>query len=110
MRILLFGTAALVLLMVPASAEKNPSKSVDPHQLAVQLKSRRLTLDDKQKAVIRDGLAAVHTQQKSPKDFKPQAGAKLPKPLKLDTLPEDLARSRDSITPRRRPTSSCSIR
>jgi hypothetical protein len=95
MRTFLCGAAALVLLTIPAAAQNSPSsqtKSVDPHQLAAQLKNRPLKLDDKQKAAIRDGLVAVHTQQKGPKDFKPQVGAKLPKPLKLDTLPEDLAR------------------
>jgi hypothetical protein len=83
--------AALALLPLPALAQDNANKSVRPHDLAVQAK-RSLTVNDRQKAMIRDGLVAVHTQQKAPKDFKPQVGAKLPMSLKVGALPQDLVR------------------
>ena len=92
---LLSGAAVLVLLAAPAAAQNgqpknDPAKSVDPHQLAVNLKKPPLKLDDKQRAAIQNALVAVHTQQMTPKDFKPQAGAPLPKGMKVDTLPRAL--------------------
>jgi hypothetical protein len=35
---------------------------------------------------------AEHTQQKAPKDFKPQVGATPPKGIKIDVMPQVLAR------------------
>ncbi len=92
---LLCGAAAAVLLAVPAAADNSPTnkaKSVDPHQLAVQLKKPPLKLDDTQRAAIQDALAGVHTQQKAPKDFKPQVGAAVPKGVKIDPMPQELGR------------------
>jgi hypothetical protein len=94
---LLSGVAALVLLAAPAAAQDNQpktdaSKSVDPHQLAVNLKKPPLKLDDKQRATIQNVLVMHHTQQKTPKDFQPQAGATLPKGIRVDGLPQEVGR------------------
>jgi hypothetical protein len=98
MRTLLGGAAALVLLVLPAAAQadqpqNSQSKSVDPHQLAVQLKKPPLKLDDKKRAAIQNALVGQHTQQKTPKDFKPQVGAAAPKSLKVDVMPQALGRA-----------------
>jgi hypothetical protein len=65
----------------PAAAQDNPSKSVDPHELTVKLKKPPLKLDDAQHQAA---LAEERTQQKTPKDFKPQVGTVAPKGIKID--------------------------
>ncbi|HET9717340.1 MAG TPA: hypothetical protein VFP60_14265 [Pseudolabrys sp.] len=90
--ILSSGAAALVLLATPAAAQNNSSNKVDPHQLAVQLTKPALELDDAQRNAIRDALVAEHTQQKTPKDFKPQVGTAPPKGVKIDAMPQALGR------------------
>jgi hypothetical protein len=90
--ILLSGAAALVLLAAPAAAQNNTSKSVDPHQLAVESKKPPLKLDDAQREAIRNALLEEDTQQKTPKDFKPQVGALPPKGIKIDVMPQALGR------------------
>jgi hypothetical protein len=87
--ILLSGAAALVLLAAPTAAQDN-TKRIDPHQLAVQSKKPPLKLDDAQREAIRNALVEQHTQQKTPKDFKPQVGAVLPKGIKIDVMPQAL--------------------
>jgi hypothetical protein len=95
-RMLLCGAAALALLAVPAAAQDN-SKTIDPVELSKQMKGPPAQLSDEQKNAIQNGLVAVHTQQKAPKDFKPQAGQPLPKSLKVDTLPQDVIRAQPSL-------------
>ena len=90
--ILLSGAAALVLLATPAAAQNNTSKSVDPHELAVQFKKPPLKLDDAQREAIRNALVGQDTQQKTPKDFKPQVGAIPAKGIKIDAMPQELER------------------
>lgn len=90
--ILLSGAAALVLLASPAAAQNNTSKSIDPHQLAVQFKRPPLKLDNAQRETIRNALVEQDTQQKTPKDFKPQVGATPPKGIKIDVMPQELGR------------------
>ncbi len=95
-RMLLCGAAALVLLAVPAAAQDN-SKTIDPLELSKQVKGPPAQLSNQQKDAIQNGLVAVHTQQKAPPNFKPQAGQPLPKGLKVDTLPDDLIRAQPSL-------------
>ena len=90
--ILWSGAAALVLLAVPAAAQNDQSKTIDPIELSKQVKGPPAQLTDAQRDAIQNGLVAVHTQQKAPKDFNPQVGQALPSPLKVDTLPQDLVR------------------
>jgi hypothetical protein len=88
----LSGAAALVLLATPAAAQDDPSKSVDPHELTVKSKKPPLKLDDAQREAIRNALVEEHTQQKTPKDFKPQVGTVPPKDIKIDIMPQALGR------------------
>src|SRR6185312_10389295 len=85
MRILLCGAAALALLTLPAAAQDNvkSGNTLDPIALSKQAQ---------QPAAIRDGLVAVHTQQKAPQGFQPKPGDKLPKALKVEGLPQDVVR------------------
>ena len=89
---LLSGAAAVVLLAVPAAAQNNDAKTIEPNQLTVEAKKPPLQLDEKQRAAIQNALVSAHTQQKAPKDFKPQVGAALPKPIKIDVMPQALGR------------------
>ncbi len=96
MRTLLGGAAAVVLMVTAAVAQNDQNSqrnTVDPHQLAVQLKKKPpLTLDDKRRAAIQDALVEQHTQQKTPKDFKPRVGQTAPKGVKVDFMPQALSR------------------
>jgi hypothetical protein len=94
MRTLLTGAAALALLTLPAAAQDNvkSGKTLDPIALSKQAENPPPKLSDKQIAAIRDGLAAVHTQQNMPKGFAAKPGAKVPKSLKIGALPQDLVR------------------
>lgn len=93
MRTLLCGAAALALSTLPAAAQDAPkTTTLDPIDLSTQAKKPPPKLSDKQIAAIRDGLVAVHTQQKAPPGFNPEAGAALPGSVKLDALPQDLVR------------------
>lgn len=89
---LLSGAAALVLLVAPVTAQDNPANSVDPNELAVNLKKPPLKLDDAQREAIRNALVEEHTQQKTPKDFKPQIGTVPPTGIKIDIMPQALGR------------------
>ena len=86
------GSAALALLSLPAAAQDNAqgATTLDPTTLTTQTKRPPLKLSDKQTAMIRDALVGVHTEQKAPAGFKPQAGAPLPASLKPTPLPPDL--------------------
>src|SRR5690348_18001461 len=72
--ILLGGVAALVLLAVPAAAQNDTSKTIDPVELSKQVKGPPAQISDEQRDAIQNALVAVHTQQKAPKDFNPQVG------------------------------------
>ena len=97
--LLLSGAAALALAAAPALAQDNvrSDKTIQPSELTQQAKRPQLRLDDKQSAAIRDALVAEHTQQKTPKDFRPQVGAALPKTLKVDAMPQDLIRQEPAL-------------
>jgi hypothetical protein len=95
--ILLSGAAALVLLALPAAAQNDSSKTIDPVELSKQVKGPPAQINDQQRDAIQNALIAVHTQQKAPKDFAPQVGQVLPSPLKVDTLPQDLVRKEASL-------------
>ncbi len=95
-RIFLCGAAAVALLAVPAAAQ-DKSKTIDPVELSKQVKGPSGQISDEQKTAIQNALVAVHTQQKAPKDFQPQVGQVLPKPLKVDTLPQALVRAQPSL-------------
>lgn len=85
---LLGGAAALALLAVPATAQN--AKTIDP--LTVEAKKPPLQLDDQQRTAIQNALVAEHTQQKAPKDYKPQVGETPPKGIKIDAMPQALGR------------------
>ena len=99
MKTLLCGAAALVMLSLPAAAQDNvrSDKTIQPNELTRQAKRPQLTLDDRQSAAIREALVAEHTQQKTPKDFRPQVGATLPKTMKVDVMPQALTRREPSL-------------
>lgn len=84
------GAAALALLAVPAAAQN--SETIAPSKLTVEAKKPPLQLNDQQRGAIQNALVAEHTQQKAPKDFKPQIGATPPKGMKIDVMPQALAR------------------
>lgn len=90
----LAAAAVLALLPLPALAQANVQspETLDPLKLSAAAERPPLTLSDAQKAAIRDGLVAVHTQQTAPKGFQPKAGDALPKSLKIEGLPQDLVR------------------
>jgi hypothetical protein len=96
--LLLTGAAALALLTAPAQAQDNvrSDKTIQPHELTTA-KRAPLQVSDKQKNAIRDGLVAVHTQQKTPPGFQPKVGDALPKIMKVDVMPEDLIRREPSL-------------
>jgi hypothetical protein len=101
-RTLLSSAAALLLLAVPAAAQNgksqnNNSKTLDPNKLTVEVKKPKLDLNDQQRTAIVNALVEQHTQQKAPKDFQPQVGATLPKPLKVDVMPLDLIRKQPAL-------------
>ena len=87
---LLNAAAALALLTVPATAQN--SNTIDPSKLTVAAKKPPLQLNDQDRAAVQNALVAEHTQQKAPKDFKPQLGATPPKGTKIDVMPQALAR------------------
>jgi hypothetical protein len=93
----LIGAAALVLLAVPAAAQNDTSKTIDPIELSKQAKKPPLQLSEEQKSAIENALVSEHTQQKTPKDFQPQVGAALPKIMKVDVMPQDLVRKQPSL-------------
>src|SRR6185312_5330507 len=73
MRILLCGAAALALLTLPAAQDNVKSgNTLDPIALSKQAQHPAPKLTDEQAAAIRDGLVAVHTQQKAPQGFQPK--------------------------------------
>ncbi len=90
--IILSGAAALVLLAVPAAAQNNDSKTIDAIELSKQAKKPPLQLSDDQRSAIQNALVTEHTQQKTPKDFQPQVGMSLPMSMKVDVMPQTLAR------------------
>jgi hypothetical protein len=94
---LLIGLAALVLLAVPAVAQKDLAKTIDPIELTQQAKRPQLKVSDEQKNAIQNALVAEHTQQKTPKDFQPQLGMTLPTTMKVDAPPETLVREQPSL-------------
>lgn len=87
---LLSGAAAMAMLAVSATAQD--SKTIDPIKLTVEAKKPPLQLNDQHREAIQNALVAEHTQQKAPKDFKPQVGAPPPKGIKIDVMPQALAR------------------
>jgi hypothetical protein len=87
---LLSGASALALLAVPAAAQN--SNTIEPNKLTVEVKKPPLQLGDQHRTAIQNALVAEHTQQKAPKDFKPQVGATPPKGIKIDVIPQALAR------------------
>lgn len=88
----LIGAAALLLLAFPAAAQNGNSRTIDPIALSKQAKKPPLQLSDERKSAILNALVAEDTQQKTPKDFKPQAGMELPHTMKVDAMPEALGR------------------
>jgi hypothetical protein len=93
----LIGAAALVLLAVPAAAQNDASKTIDPIELSKQAKKPPLQLSDEQKTAIRNALVAEHTQQKTPKDFQPKVGMALPMPMKVDAMPAPLMHEQPAL-------------
>ena len=94
---LLSGVAVLVLLSVPAAAQNDLAKTIDPIELTQQAKRPQLKVSDEQKNAIQNALVTEHTQQKTPKDFQPQLGMTLPTTMKVDALPETLVREQPSL-------------
>ena len=94
---LMSGAAVLLLLAVPAAAQNDNSKTLDPNKLTVEMKKPKLDLNDQQKTAIQNALVEAHTQQKTSKDFKPQVGMELPTTMKVDVMPEDLIRAQPPL-------------
>jgi len=102
----LSGAAALALLTAPAlSPTFSPAlaqdnvrsdKTIQPHELE-SAKRAPLQVSEAQQGVIRDGLVAEHTQQKTPDGFQPKVGDALPKIMKVDVMPQDLIRREPSL-------------
>ncbi len=96
-RMLLCGAAVVALLAVPAAAQNNDSKTIDPIELSKEVKGPPAQLSDQQKDAIQNALVAEHTQQKTPANFKPQIGQPLPQTMKVDAMPQDLIRAQPSL-------------
>jgi hypothetical protein len=94
---ILSGAAALVLLAVPAAAQNDTSKTIDPVELSKRVTGPPAQLSDEQKNAIQNALVAEHSEQKMPPKFEPQVGQALPQSMKVDALPQPLVREQPSL-------------
>src|SRR5262245_36968350 len=85
-KLILLG-AAFVLVAVTAAAQDNAS-TIQPNELAKQ--KPPLELSEQQRGKIQEALVAAHSAQKTPANFEPKVGAKVPTALKLDVMPAPL--------------------
>ena len=87
MKTLLFGSAALVLFAVSATAQ-NTNAPIQPNELTTTAKAKPpLQLSDEQRRKIQDALVTAHSAQKAPDNFEAKIGTKVPTKLKLDAMP-----------------------
>src|SRR5262252_1711488 len=90
MKTLLFGSAALVLFVVAATAQ-NANAPIQPNELTATAKQKPpLHLSDQQRRKIQDALVTAHSAQKKPDKFEAKVGVKIPTALKLDAMPAPL--------------------
>jgi Protein of unknown function (DUF1236) len=90
MKILLCCSAALVLLVVSATAQNN-KPTIQPNELTASAKQKPpLQLSDEQRRKIQDALVTAHSAQKTPDKFEAKVGEKVPTALKLDAMPAPL--------------------
>lgn len=90
MKTLLFSSAALILLAVPATAQ-NTNSTIQPNELTITAKQKpALQLNEQQRREIQEALVTAHSAQKTPANFDAKVGEKIPTKLKLDTIPPRL--------------------
>jgi hypothetical protein len=90
MKTLLRGSAALILLVVSATAQ-NANAPIQPNELTATAKQKPpLQLSDQQRRKIQDALVTAHSAQKTPDKFEAEVGEKVPTALKLDAMPAPL--------------------
>ena len=90
MKTLLFGSVALVLFAVPATAQ-NTNAPIQPNELTTTAKAKPpLQLSDEQRRKIQDALVTAHSAQKTPEKFEAKVGEKVPTTLKFDAMPAPL--------------------
>src|SRR5262245_20249762 len=90
MKTLLCGSAALILFAVSATAQ-NTNAPIQPDALTATAKQKPpLQLSDNQRRKIQDALVTAHSAQKTPDNFEPKVGTKVPTKLKLDAMPAPL--------------------
>jgi len=98
------GAAALLLLSLPGMAQdktqnKAQDKTQDPNVLTVQAKRPPLQLSDQQRSDIQAALATENTQQKTPPNFQPKAGDKIPLTMTVDVMPPKAVAKDPSLQP-----------
>jgi len=90
MKTLLCCSAALILLVVSATAQNN-APTIQPNEITANTKPKPpLQLSDEQRRKIQDALVTAHSAQKTPDKFEAKVGEKLPTALKLDAMPAPL--------------------
>jgi len=91
MKALLACSIALILLVLPATAQ-NDKATIQPNELTATTAKQKppLQLSDQQKRKIQDALVTAHSAQKTPDKFEPKVGEKVPTKLKLDAMPSPL--------------------
>jgi len=90
MKTVTFGSVALVLFAVSATAQ-NTNAPIQPDALTATAEQKPvLQLSDQQRRKIQDALVTAHSDQKTPDKFEPKVGEKVPLELKLDAMPSPL--------------------
>ena len=90
MKPLLFGSVALVLFAVSATAQ-NANAPIEPNELTTTATAKPpLQLSDQQRRKIQEALVTAHSAQKTPDKFAAKVGEKVPTTLKLDAMPAPL--------------------
>jgi hypothetical protein len=90
MKIGLYCSAALIVLVVSAKAQNN-EPTIQPNELTATAKAKPpLQLSDEQRRKIQDALVTAHSAQKAPDKFEAKVGEKVPAKLKLDAVPAPL--------------------
>src|SRR5215475_4941849 len=90
MKTLLCCSAALILLVVSATAQNN-APTIQPNEITANTKPKPpLQLSDEQRRKIQDALVTAHSAQKTPDKFEAKVGVKIPTALKLDAMPAPL--------------------
>ena len=91
MKILIYGGAAVSLLLAVPAAAQNTAPTIQPDELTAQVQKKPpLQLSEQQRVAIQEALVTAHSAQHTPDKFEPKVGEKVPTKLKLDAMPAPL--------------------